>query len=69
TGAVEAILALLAARAGTVPPVANLVETDVPGEIDLVRAEPRSIAAAPALSNSFGFGGHNASLVLVPDGA
>ncbi|MCU1371618.1 MAG: fabF [Ilumatobacteraceae bacterium] len=68
TGAVEAILALLAARAGTVPPVANLVETDVPADLDLVRDAPRSIAVAPVLSNSFGFGGHNASLVLVPAG-
>jgi 3-oxoacyl-[acyl-carrier-protein] synthase II len=69
TGAVEAILALLSAQAGTVPPVANLVDPDVPGELDLVRGAPRSIPVAPALSNSFGFGGHNASLVLVPTGA
>ncbi|MGN6693578.1 MAG: beta-ketoacyl-ACP synthase II [Aquihabitans sp.] len=66
TGAVEAILALLAARAGTVPPVANLVEPDVPGDVDLVHGAPRSIPVGPALSNSFGFGGHNASIVVVP---
>ena len=29
-------------------------------------AQPRSIAAAPALSNSFGFGGHNATLIFAP---
>jgi 3-oxoacyl-[acyl-carrier-protein] synthase II len=34
--------------------------------IDVVAGEPRAIAAAPVLSNSFGFGGHNATLVLVP---
>lgn len=64
-GAVEAVLALLSAAAGTVPPVANLVDPDVTG-IDLVRDEPRAVARGPVLSNSFGFGGHNASLVLAP---
>ncbi len=69
TGAVEAIIGLLAAAAGRVPPVANLVDPDVEPSIDLVRDEPREIPVAPVLSNSFGFGGHNASLVLVPAGA
>ncbi|CAN5684686.1 beta-ketoacyl-ACP synthase II [soil metagenome] len=66
TGAVEAIIGLLSARAGLVPPVANLVEPDVDPGVDLVIGEPRSIAVGPVLSNSFGFGGHNASLVLIP---
>jgi 3-oxoacyl-[acyl-carrier-protein] synthase II len=50
-----------------VPPTANheKLGEDVP-EIDVVHGEARSIAIAPALSNSFGFGGHNAALVLVP---
>ena len=66
-GAVEAIATLQAARLGVVPPTANhhRLGDDVV-EIDVVHGEPRSIAAAPAISNSFGFGGHNASLVLVP---
>lgn len=66
-GAVEAIAALQAARTGTVPPTANhhRLGDDI-AEIDVVHGEPRSIPVAPALSNSFGFGGHNASLVLVP---
>ncbi len=66
-GAVEAIAALQAARTGIVPPTANheRLGDDVP-EIDVVHGEPRKIAVAPALSNSFGFGGHNAALVLVP---
>ena len=34
--------------------------------IDVVSGEPRVIEPAPVLSNSFGFGGHNATLVLVP---
>jgi len=65
-GAVEAVLGLRCAAAGTVPPVANLTETDVEAPVDLVAGEVRRIATAPVLSNSFGFGGHNASLVLVP---
>jgi 3-oxoacyl-[acyl-carrier-protein] synthase II len=66
-GAVEAIAALQAARTGVVPPTANheKLGEDVP-EIDVVHGEARTIAVAPALSNSFGFGGHNAALVLVP---
>jgi 3-oxoacyl-[acyl-carrier-protein] synthase II len=66
-GAVEAIAALQAARTGVVPPTANheKLGEDVP-EIDVVHGEARSIPIAPALSNSFGFGGHNAALVLVP---
>jgi 3-oxoacyl-[acyl-carrier-protein] synthase II len=66
-GAVEAIASLQAARVGLVPPTANhhRLGDDIV-EIDVVHGEPRSIASAPAISNSFGFGGHNASLVLVP---
>jgi 3-oxoacyl-[acyl-carrier-protein] synthase II len=66
-GAVEAIAALQAARTGIVPPTANhhRLGDDI-AEIDVVHGEPRSIPVAPALSNSFGFGGHNASLVVVP---
>jgi 3-oxoacyl-[acyl-carrier-protein] synthase II len=66
TGAVEAIIALVAATRGTVPPVANLADPDVDPTVDLVRDAARTVPVAPALSNSFGFGGHNASLVLVP---
>jgi 3-oxoacyl-[acyl-carrier-protein] synthase II len=64
-GAVEAILTLLSARHGLVPPVANLDDPDVDHRVDLVRNRPRRNDDKVALSNSFGFGGHNASLVLV----
>ncbi len=67
-GAVEAVIALQAASVGIIPPVANLTDPDVDDRLDLVMAEARSVALAPALSNSFGFGGHNASLVLLPTG-
>jgi 3-oxoacyl-[acyl-carrier-protein] synthase II len=63
-GAFEAVVALECARAATVPPVANLVRTDL--DIDVVTAAPRRITTAPVLSHSYGFGGHNSSLVLSP---
>ena len=61
-GAVEAVLGLLSASAGQVPPTANLDDARPEIRIDVVAGEPRAIAAAPVLSNSFGFGGHNATL-------
>ncbi|ROO84420.1 3-oxoacyl-[acyl-carrier-protein] synthase II [Actinocorallia herbida] len=65
-GAVEAIFALLAASRGTVPPTANFTGGPDATSIDVVHTAPRGIAPAPVLSNSFGFGGHSASLVFRP---
>ena len=65
-GAVEAVTSFLAMRAGLVPPTANFERTEDELAIDVVHREPRKLAAAPVVSNSFGFGGHNASLVLAP---
>lgn len=65
-GAVEAVFALLSARAGLVPPTANFTGGPDADPIDVVHGEPRRIGPAPVLSNSFGFGGHDATLVLVP---
>lgn len=65
-GAVEAVAALLAAVRGVVPPTANHEQTDPALDIDVVAGGPREIGAGPALSNSFGFGGHNACLVVAP---
>jgi 3-oxoacyl-[acyl-carrier-protein] synthase II len=63
-GAVEAVAALLSVRDGIVPPTANLERVGDDIELDVVAGTPREIGAKPAISNSFGFGGHNASLVL-----
>ena len=65
-GAVEAVAAFLSLRDGVVPPTVNHDRTDPELAIDVVAGAPRSVAPGPVVSNSFGFGGHNASLVLAP---
>ena len=50
----------------SVPPTANLEQLGDDIGLDVVAGSPREIAPEPALSNSFGFGGHNASLVIAP---
>ncbi len=63
-GSVEAIFAILAMRDGVAPPTLNL-ENPSPGcDIDLVPLHAKERAIRYALSNSFGFGGTNASLVF-----
>ena len=63
-GAVEAIFSLLAIRDQIVPPTINLDNPSVDTPIDLVPHTPRERHVEYALSNSFGFGGTNASLVF-----
>ncbi|CRK62134.1 3-oxoacyl-[acyl-carrier-protein] synthase, KASII [Alloactinosynnema sp. L-07] len=65
-GTVELIATILATAAGTVPPTANHDRIEPGMDIDLVHGRPRPVASGPALSNSFGFGGHNACLVVAP---
>jgi 3-oxoacyl-[acyl-carrier-protein] synthase II len=63
-GAVEAIFCLLAMRDGVVPPTINLENPDVTTVMDLVPLKARPVEVNVALSNSFGFGGTNAALIL-----
>jgi len=63
-GAVEAIFCILAMRDNIAPPTINLDNPSVETAIDLVPLKPRRREINIALSNSFGFGGTNASLVL-----
>ena len=65
-GAVEAIATLLALRDRLAPPTRNLDDPDDAIDIDVARLDPRPLRSGPlaAASNSFGFGGHNASLVF-----
>lgn len=63
-GAIEAAFTVLAVQTGTIPPTANLTRQDPQVELDLVTGAPRHQPIAVAVSNSFGFGGHNAVLVV-----
>lgn len=63
-GAVEAIFSILAMRDGMVPPTLNLDNPSVETDIDLVPHKAKKRDIDIALSNSFGFGGTNASLVF-----
>ncbi|MFJ3830522.1 beta-ketoacyl-[acyl-carrier-protein] synthase family protein [Streptomyces sp. NPDC090046] len=63
-GVIEAALTVLALAEGTVPPVAGLRETDPGLDIDVVSGAARIHPSPVAISNSFGFGGHNAVAVL-----
>jgi 3-oxoacyl-[acyl-carrier-protein] synthase II len=63
-GAVEAVFSLLAIRDNVCPPTLNLEAPSVNTSIDLVPKIPRRKPVNTVLSNSFGFGGTNASLVM-----
>jgi 3-oxoacyl-[acyl-carrier-protein] synthase II len=63
-GAVEAIFSILAIRDGVAPPTINLDNPSVETPIDLVPHKARKREINIALSNSFGFGGTNASLIF-----
>ena len=63
-GAVEAVATVVALRDGVIPPVLNLDDMDDEADVDAVRVVPRVHDHTSALSTSFGFGGHDVSLVL-----
>jgi 3-oxoacyl-[acyl-carrier-protein] synthase II len=63
-GAAEAVVALLSIRDGVAPPTANFERLGENIDLDIVAGQAREIGSGPVLSNSFGFGGHNATLVL-----
>ena len=63
-GALEAIATVLALATGVVPPTANLDEPDPEMPFDCVPRTARALAPTWAMSNSFGFGGQNVSLVF-----
>ena len=65
-GAVEAITTILSVREGLVPPTANLEELDPDVTLDVVAGEARKVSLDAAISDSFGFGGHNVCLAITP---
>ncbi len=64
SGGVEAIFATLAVAKGVVPPTINLDEPDEGCDLDFVPHTAREARVDVAISNSFGFGGHNACLLV-----
>jgi 3-oxoacyl-[acyl-carrier-protein] synthase II len=65
-GALEAAAVLLSIEHRLIPPTAGTTEVDPAITIDLVVGEPRPWEPGPTLSNSFGFGGHNGTIVIAP---
>ena len=63
-GAAESIFSILALRDGVVPPTLNLDNPSESCDLDLVPHQPKERPVRVALSNSFGFGGTNASLIF-----
>jgi 3-oxoacyl-[acyl-carrier-protein] synthase II len=64
SGAVEAVFSILAMREGVIPPTINYQTPDPECDLDYVPNQPRKAVIRHAMSNSFGFGGHNATLVF-----
>jgi 3-oxoacyl-(acyl-carrier-protein) synthase len=63
-GAMEAVATMLAMEAGLLPPTANLVDPDPTIPFDCIPNVSRPRVCDYAMSNSFGFGGQNVSLVF-----
>jgi 3-oxoacyl-[acyl-carrier-protein] synthase II len=64
TGAVEAIVGVLAIREGIIPATVHYATPDPDCDLDYVPNQPRKTPLKNIISNSFGFGGHNATIVI-----
>ncbi|WP_214370171.1 beta-ketoacyl-[acyl-carrier-protein] synthase family protein [Pseudonocardia sp. H11422] len=63
-GSVESIITLLSIRDGVIPATLNLEDLDPGVELDVVAGEPRKMDLTAAVSDSFGFGGHNVAVAF-----
>ena len=67
-GALEAAICVMSMGRGLIPPTINLVNPDPECDLDYVPNQARPAQIKVAMSNSFGFGGHNSVLVFTaPD--
>ena len=64
TGALEVIFCVKAIRDGIVPPTIHYQTPDPECDLDYVPNQARELPVQVVLSNSFGFGGHNAVLII-----
>ena len=64
SGALEAAISVMAVSKGVAPPTINLEEPDLDCDLDYIPHVARRGRIRSAMSNSFGFGGHNASLIF-----
>ena len=64
SGGIEAVAAVLALRHGVIPPTINHQNPDPACDLDIVPNQAREQIISTALSNSFGFGGHNVCLAF-----
>ena len=64
SGGVEFVISVLALQNQVVPPTINLDNPDDDCDLDYVPHQARSTRLQRVLSNSFGFGGHNACLII-----
>ena len=64
TGGLESIICVQAMREGCLPPTINYEVPDPECDLDYVPNHPRRAHINAALNNSFGFGGHNVSLIF-----
>jgi 3-oxoacyl-[acyl-carrier-protein] synthase II len=65
-GALEAAAVLLSFEKKLIPPTAGTTVLDPEMNIDVVLGKPRPWEPGPTMSNNFGFGGHNGSIILTP---
>ena len=63
-GALQAVITVMAIREGIIPPTINYTTPDPQCDLDYVPNVARRASVKVALSNSFGFGGHNVALVF-----